>query len=173
MSICRNPCDGWRLPEWFGVGEDFQDGFFAGVAFLLVLFLVLLLIKRLVCQNRSASGISIAGGQGDLFISTGAVREFVARVLKDFEGLRLRNLKLRTRGRRVHIILEVGVLADGGLPALRDAVQTRVISEAEERLGLEAPPRVDLRIRSLRLDAAPAKATDDFGIPESEDFLEP
>lgn len=174
MDLCRNFYAGWRLPEWLNVGEDFQDGFFAGLAFLLVLFLLLLLIQRMACRSRNAGGIRIGGQQGDLFITTNAVREFVARILKDFDGLKLRSLKLRTRGRHVRLTLEVGVLSDSGLPALRDAVQARVISEAENRLGLEEPPRVDLRIRSMRLDNGPSKTPDDeLGNPESDDFLEP
>jgi len=151
MSFYQRFAGAWRMPQWLHVDESFQDGFFAGVALFLVLFLLLLLVKRLVGGSKSAHGVTVKGPMGKLFVTTNAVREFVARILEDFDGLRLRGLKLRTSGNRVTLILEVGVTSGEGLPALRDAVQGRVISEAEEKLGLVQPPKVDLRVRSLNL----------------------
>jgi len=162
----------WRLPEWLGVGDDFQDGFIAGLALFLVLFLVLLIVKRISTRGKKSSGIMVDGNMGHLFITTSAVREFVSRVLKEFPDIRLRGLKLLSSGSKVDITLEVGVTSQSGLPALRDAVQSRVITEVEEKLGLGQPPKVNLRVRSLRVDGTPSIKEDVVSLG-AEDILEP
>lgn len=141
------------MPKWLGVGEDFQDGFFAGIALFLVLFFVLLLVKRVLVRKRSTAGIAVGGSMGELFITTSAVREFVARLLGEFEAVHLRSLKLTAKGKKVTLTLELGVNAKTGLPPLRDAIQERVITEMEEKLGLNSPPKVNLKIRSFQLQA--------------------
>lgn len=174
MSFYEEFARSWRLPRILGVGRDFEDGFFVAAALFLTIFLVLLLVKRLVSEKHGAAGIRVEGSKGNLFVTVNAVREFVARILQDFEGLRLKGLKLHTSGKKVTIVLEVGVVSANGLPALRDAVQARVIEEAQGKLGLERSPKVDLKIRSLKLEhSSPEPFAPTREVEPSESFPEP
>lgn len=169
MTYCNTFYRAWKLPEWLGLGDGFQDGFFAGTALFLVLFLVLLLVKLVLARKRSTSGISVAGGKGELFITTAAVKEFVGRLLIEFEAVHLRSLKLAAKGKKVALNLEIGVNTKTGLPPLRDAIQERVITAMQEKLGLNVPPRVNLKIRSFKLE--PSEAESQEGPVEAGDDL--
>ncbi len=151
MMPCYERCaEALRMPQWLGVGEDFQDGFFAGMAVLACLVLLVALVIRLLVGGRRPAGIEIRNPHGDMLITTAAVREFVTRVIHEFEGVRLRNLRLRTVGKVVELTMEIGVDTGSALPALRDAIQSRVASSTQDKLGLDQPPKIRLVVRSLR-----------------------
>ena len=132
----------------------YGDGFVAGVAVAVALWLAVWLVKRLLRGGTKRRGITIPGERGDLFIALPAMYEFVKRILGDFSETELQTVRLHEHRKHIQMAVVVGVTPGTNLIPLRDSLQTRIIADAAESLGLQSPMRVDIQIRSMEADEA-------------------
>ena len=141
---------GWlNLSGWFGVSPEFENGFVSGAGLLLALILIWVLIRMRINRRERCREITITGERGDMVITANAVREFVKRILGEFAETSLEGIKLKQRGNTLVLVTEVIVLPDIELVPLRDAIQGRIVEEAQTRLGIDRPFRVNVVIKSV------------------------
>ena len=142
---------GW-LAERIGVTADFNEGFVAGIALVLVLLLLYVWVRHRREHPGGSKGITVSGEQGDLFITLNAVEEFVTRILYEFDEAALEGLTLRQRHEELVLNIDISAVPEADLVPLRDALQGRIIRESQERIGLPGPIRVNVAVRSLEAD---------------------
>ncbi len=153
MWIGTNVLD--KVAEWLGIAEwsDYCQGFFFGMILVLVVSLLVRLLWPLVTGRRKFKGVVVAGSAGNLYITINAIRQFIHRILTEFEEVSLSSVTVReTRGQIVFSI-DLEVVPDVDLVPLRDQIQGRVMEDAEKRLGLGLPIKVNLDIRSIQANA--------------------
>ncbi|MFO7821674.1 MAG: hypothetical protein R6V56_06460 [Lentisphaeria bacterium] len=153
MKILNNLYDQateWcNLTAWFGVEPAFQSGFLAGIALLLAAILLCVIIRMRFSRRKRCKGITIAGDSGDMFITLSAIREFVKRILGEFDETSLEGIKLRQRRNTLTLIMDVAVLPDVELVPLRNAMQGRIVEEAQNQLGIDQPFQVHVTVKSV------------------------
>jgi len=94
---------------------------------------VLLVLYR----RRRCRGIRVAGEGGDLIISAVAMREFMQRLVAEFNELELLGVKLRRHHGLNDIAVRVNAVPGSNLKAVKDALKERIRAEASEKLGLD------------------------------------
>ncbi|MCF7854123.1 MAG: hypothetical protein K9N51_04935 [Candidatus Pacebacteria bacterium] len=150
LTVLQENLTGWfNLERWFGVTASFEDGFVTGIAVFLACMLLIWLVYRCFGRSVRCKGLSVAGENGDLFITLTAVEEFVRRIMYEFEEASLRNIGMRTHKQLLVLDVEVGVVPGTDLVPLRDVLQRRIIADASQKLGLDRPVRVNIRVRSM------------------------
>lgn len=157
------------LNTWLGVEAEFKQGLLAGILLVLVLVVLVWAVKWRVARRPSAKGIVVPGEGGDLFITLNAVEEFVTRIMHEFDEASLRSVGLTARSQQLVLNVDIAVVPNTDLVPLRDVLQRRIISGAEEKLGINRPVRVNIRVRSF--DADPEKimkSSRKAGVSESD-----
>ena len=117
--------------------------------YFLIVLLLWALVKVRLARHQRCKWISIEGERGDMFITINAIREFVKRILSDFEETSLEGIKLRQRGNSLIMNIEIAVLPDIDLVPLRDALQSRISEESLNRLGITQNLRVNIIVKSV------------------------
>ncbi len=133
-------------------GTSFADfvwglcwGFLAGVA-LALLILVLLWARR---RRGHSRGVLIAEDAGDLFITVGAVREFVAGIVAGHGEASLSGVVLSETRAGYVLTITLELLPDTAVVPLRDRLREQIVREAAARLGVKGPLKVNFIVRSL------------------------
>ena len=144
---------GWiDLPQRFGVGAEFEDGFLAGIALALVAAALLWLAARPLRRRRACREVTVKGDKGDLIITATAIREFITRIILEFENAALRSVRLRQSRGGIVMWVEIAAVPDADLVPLRDMLQERIIQDAAAKLGLGMPLRVNVQVKSMEAD---------------------
>jgi len=142
----------WLLRSDNHAGYNFRLGYLSGVLAVLVLLVVLKLLQILLFGDRSRSaGVIIRGEFGSLFISAQAIADLVRGICQDYPRLDLGKVILRDDGKH-GLRLELNLDAespDGNFPELTQEVQRRIMTELNERFGINAVRRVDVKLRRL------------------------
>lgn len=144
-----------RVAEWIGIAEweDYGQGFFFGFAVLLLLLVLIWLFKPLFSRKRKFKGVMVAGSVGNLYITINAIRQFIHRILTEFEEAALSSVSVREIRGQIVFSVELEVVPDVDLVPLRDRIQQRIVDDAENRLGIGMPIKVNLDIRSIEANA--------------------
>lgn len=148
----------WRQAEagrndgTFGVFlNDFLSGFGTGMLLMALVWLLIILIRR----RRRARGIMIRGESGFMYVTPTAVREFVARVLDEFNEAALCAVSLRQNREHSVMTIAIQVSPDAEVVTLVEDIRRRIIQQAVAKLGMQKTLRVNVNIRSF---ARPDKA---------------
>ncbi len=177
-SFCNSP-RAEALRDTFGVFmNDFLTGFAVGTAVLLLIFLLALLIRR----RRRSRGIMLHSGNGFLFVTPVAVREFVARVLDEFNEASLGAVTLRQFKDQCDMTIGLQISPDADVIALVEDIRRRIIHQAVAKLGMQKTLKVNVNIRgfgriekAVKSDSAKRNIMTGFPVagavpPEESDF---
>ena len=137
------------LNKYLGVESAFGYGVVAGVAGIVVLLLLVWLIRKLAGVSNKCKGITVEGDHGDLFVTVGAVREFVKRTLAEYDDASLHNIRLREIRNTLIMEVELDVHPDTDLVPLRDSIQNTILRDVSEKIGAKQSVRINLHVRSL------------------------
>jgi len=150
---------GWCL-SWFGLDDpDASYYFWTGVGVGAGLLLVLVAgywafgwvrRKRPRRPGRRCREVKIAGERGDLYVTASALREFVERILFEFREAALRSLEVREVRSMLALTVEIDVVPETTLPALKDSIQERVLQEVHAKIGIEGKlEKVDVVVHNM------------------------
>ena len=130
---------------------DFRLGYLAGVLVVLLLLAAFKLLQTLFFgdQGRSA-GVAIRNEHGTLFITATAIADLVRAVCLNYPRLELSKVALRTCKDGLQLELSLDADCDGGnFPDLTAEVQKQILAELNDRFGIDAIRRVDVRVKHL------------------------
>ncbi|MFW5893524.1 MAG: hypothetical protein ACOCUY_00115 [Verrucomicrobiota bacterium] len=124
----------------------FTLGFFVGAICILLLVILLVLHRHNKIRRDS---VTVNSENGTLFITSNAVREFVGRILGQYEAASLHGIALRQRSDSLNLRIDMDVLPDTQVVPMVDDIRAAIIGQAAEKLGITMPIRVDVSLRSL------------------------
>lgn len=124
----------------------FTLGFFVG-AVCILLIVILLVLHRHNKIRRDC--VTVDSDSGSLYITSNAVREFVERILGQYEAASLHGITLRQRSDSLNLRIDMDVLPDTQVVPMVDDIRAAIIGQAAEKLGITLPIRVDVSLRSL------------------------
>ena len=124
----------------------FTLGFFVGTVFILLVVILLALHRRNKVQRDC---VTVDSENGTLYITSNAVREFVGRIVGQYEAASLHGITLHQRSDNLLLRIDMDVLPDTQVVPMVDDIRAAIIGEAAEKLGITIPIRVDVSLRSL------------------------
>jgi len=128
---------------------DFARGLIWGVVVGLVLALLVLLFLWARRRGGRSRGVLIAEDAGNLFITAGAVREFVAGIVAEYGEASLSGVVLSETRAGYVLTITLDLLPDTAVVPLRDRLREQIVREAAARLGVQGPLKVNFTVRSL------------------------
>lgn len=140
-------CSAWMEAGTAESAEFFLRGVAVGIAAMLLVVLVVLMLGR----HRRARGISISGETGGLYVTQAAVREFVGAVMDEFSEAALHGMSLRRQGGGYAMRLALHVAPGAEVVQLVEDIRRRIIRQVTERMGLDAPLKVNVTVRSFTI----------------------
>ncbi len=158
----------------------FTLGFFVGAVFILLVVILLVLHRHTKVQRDC---VTVDSENGTLYITSNAVREFVERILGQYQAASLHGITLRQRSERLILRIDMDVLPDTQVVPMVDDIRAAIIGQASEKLGITMPIRVDVSLRSLsakegkivrqhRRSAVPVKRSKPAGGADDESAAE-
>ena len=144
-------------PQWWRslLGSDFNQGFMAALALILVLMVLMMLVRailRLIFGTRRCSRVIVRRADGDTVISRDTVAALVNRELAAYPAIRSDKIVI-TRRRNVYqltIYCEYLLSDQTGIPAFCDEFKPKLREALVKSFGL-----TDISGVRLWVDAAP------------------
>lgn len=132
-------------PQWWRtlLGSDFNRGFMAALALILLLMVIMMLIRailRLVFGTRRCSTVVVRRADGDTVISRDTVAALVNRELANYPAIRSDKIVL-TRRRNVYqltIHCEYLLSDQTGIPAFCDEFKPKLRDSLVKSFGIAA-----------------------------------
>jgi hypothetical protein len=154
-SLASTWCVAW---DEIGRGDGTEyllSGMGIGVVAVLIIVLLLIMLRR----QRKSGGIAIGGENGSLYVTQAAVREFVGVVMQDFSEAALHGMSLRRGGGGYTMRISIHVAPGAEVMSLVEDIRRRIIRQVVERMGVDAPLKVNVTVRSFTIPDAktPAK----------------
>lgn len=130
--------------EFYNPEHEFIYGFIIAV---LLLLLFRILIWSL--SSNKCSGIIIDGENGQLFITTGAIEDFVIRTLADKDEMVIDKVKLNRKGQNYSVTIFIRVAADANVSEMRPSIEGRILSQTVSRLGIDSIKTVNILLKNF------------------------
>ena len=130
--------------EFYNPEHEFIYGF--------AIALLLLLLFRVLIWSISSTkclGISLEGDNGQLFITAGAVEDFVIRTLADKDEMVIDKVKLNRKGQTYSVTIFIRVAADANVSEMRPSVEERILSQTVSRLGVDSIKTVNILLKNF------------------------
>ncbi|MCK5802282.1 MAG: hypothetical protein KAI66_05590 [Lentisphaeria bacterium] len=157
----------WIRNSWAAQGMGFLFGMAVGIALFLMLQIFLWLRTR--ARNR-CPGILVPCRNGDLFIASTAMREFVRRICGEFPEATMKSMVMEQVGDEFVLNIVVHVGHGARLVALGDRLGDRIKAEAQDKLGISSRlGKIHLTVVHLSTRLGKAEA---MGDEDAEDAQE-
>ena len=122
--------------------------FIYGVVLAALLF-ILIKIFLWSIKNKKCPGILLQGENGDLFITSGAIEDFVIRSLADKDEMVIDRVKLNKKGTEYSVGIYIRVAADANVSEMRPQIEERVLTQTVSRLGVDSIKTVNIMLKNF------------------------
>jgi len=130
--------------EFYNPDHEFIYGIvLAALLFVLIKFFLWSI------KNKKCAGILLEGDNGDLFITAGAVEDFVIRSLADKEEMVIDRVKLSKKGQEYSVGIFIRVAADANVSDMRPEIEDRVLTQTVSRLGVDSIKTVNIMLKNF------------------------
>ncbi|QSH41471.1 alkaline shock response membrane anchor protein AmaP [Lentisphaerota bacterium ZTH] len=152
--------------------NDFNKGYLAGVAIVLLVILALLVLRiilALIFRKKRCSSIKMKADNGDTCVSRAAITSVVKSLEKEFKFISISrvNLYATKKAQFLDILIDFDA-SGGGLPPQSDKFKSRVLEAVGEVFGIHTIKKVHLNLRHINLDKAPVKTLPNAELPKIE-----
>jgi hypothetical protein len=127
---------------------DPNHEFLYGIGFAILLVCLIKLLIWLL-TSRKCVGINLEGDKGNLFITSGAIEDFVIRTLADREEMVIDKVKLKRKGSSYLVILFLRVSAETNVNELRLLIEERVLAQTVNRIGIDSIKEVNIILKNF------------------------
>ncbi len=125
-----------------------EHEFIYGLALAALLFILLKFFFWSV-KNKKCDGILLQGENGDLFITAGAVEDFVIRTLADRDEMVIDRVKLSKKAQQYSVGIFIRVAADANVSEMRPQIEDRILSQTVSRLGVDSIKTVNIMLKNF------------------------
>ncbi|MCM8538810.1 MAG: alkaline shock response membrane anchor protein AmaP [Lentisphaeraceae bacterium] len=130
--------------EFYNPEHEF---FYGLVVAVLLIFLFKIFIWSL--SNKKCPGISLNGENGELFITSTAIEDFVIRTLADKDEMVIDRVKLSRKGQNYSVSIFIRVAADANVNEMRPSIEERVLRQTVSRLGVDSIKTVNILLKNF------------------------
>lgn len=131
-------------PMWWKtlLGSDFNRGFIAALAVILILMVFLLILRTIVTlifRTRRASFIEVKRPDGSTIVNRDVIASVVDRELKDYPAIQAEKILLTRRGGSYQLTIYCSYLLcdQAGIPAFCDEFKPRLLAALDKGFGIE------------------------------------
>ncbi|MCK5834248.1 MAG: hypothetical protein KAG98_00775 [Lentisphaeria bacterium] len=130
---------------------SFSLGLHSGLVGVLVVLLVVFLFRsiRFLIKFKSSKGLRIKSDQGEMFLTTAALKEFISIELKSISDIKLQKIKLFTKGSSFNLLIEISAPHLTNIPRLTDQIQCCVERGLKDSLGITTANKIDIRLKKF------------------------
>ena len=163
------------LDKWFSFYAPKHEFLYGiGLAFFLVCLIKLLIW---LVTSKKCTGINIEGNKGNLFITSGAIEDFIIRTLADRDEMVIDKVKLKRKGSGYLVLIFLRVSAETNLNELRPLIEERVLTQTVNRIGIDSLKEVNINLKNFSAKERQIKsrhklAMKEFTEEESEELKE-
>ena len=165
-----------NLIGFFGVEQasdaySFSIGLYSGLVGILVVLLVVFIFRliRFVIRFKSSKGLLIKTEQGEMFLTTSALKEFISIELKSISDIKLLKIKLFTKGSSFNLLIEISAPHLTNIPQLTHQIQSCVESGLRDNLGITTAKKINIQLKKFH---ATKGQVDDRTFSKSVTFVE-
>ena len=130
---------------------SFSIGLYSGLVGVLVVLLVVFLLRliRFLMLFKSSKGLLIKTDQGEMLLTTTALKEFISIELKSISDIKLLKIKLFTKGNSFNLLIEISAPHLTNIPQLTDQIQCCVENGLKDSLGITTANKIDIRLKKF------------------------
>jgi len=130
---------------------SFSIGLYAGLVSVLAILLVTFLFRSIgfLIKFRSSKGLRIKSDQGEMFLTTAALKEFISIELKSISDIKVQKIKLYTKATSFDLMIEISAPHLTNIPTLTDQIQSCVESGLKDSLGITNAKRIDIHLKKF------------------------
>ncbi|MCH2208681.1 MAG: alkaline shock response membrane anchor protein AmaP [Lentisphaerales bacterium] len=127
---------------------DRELDFFYGLA-VAVVVLLLARILGWMLASKKCQGVNIAGENGNLFVTTSAIEDFIIRSLADVEDMLIDKVRLVKKGARYAVVITLRVSGESNVSELRPVIEKRVLEKTQEKIGIDSITEVNILLKNF------------------------
>ena len=156
MKVCiLKLAEIFSVDMWKAVlSNDFNRGYIVATAFVLSIFILLLVLKLfcfIIFRKKKASKVIVPSANGDMIIAHSAVAKTVEISLRDYPELEIEKVKLYTKGKYyfMTIFSELNVGRKRNLPELSNEIKPLIQKKLVEVFGIENLKEINIIINDI------------------------
>ena len=100
-------------------------------------------------QLRNARAYQIEGENGNLFVTTAAIEDFIIRTLADVDDMLIDKVRLVKKGSKYSVVITLRVSGDSNVSELRQIIEDRVLKKTEEKIGIDSITEVNITLKNF------------------------
>ena len=127
---------------------DQELDFFYGLA-VAVIALLLARILGWMFTSKKCQGVDISGENGNLFVTTSAIEDFIIRSLADVDDMLIDKVRLVRKGARYAVIITLRVSGESNVSELRPIIEKRVLEKTQEKIGIDSIAEVNILLKNF------------------------
>lgn len=122
--------------------------FFYGLAVAVVLLFLARIVGWLF-TTKKCPGVKIEGENGNLFVTTAAIEDFIIRTLADVDDMLIDKVRLIKKGSKYSVVITLRVSGDSNVSELRPIIEDRVLKKTEEKIGIDSISEVNITLKNF------------------------
>ena len=130
--------------EFYNAEHEFLYGILAAALLFLLFRLLFWLLKAKKCP-----GVNLEGDKGNLFITAGAIEDFVIRTLADRDEMVIDKVRLNQKGNTFSVDIFMRVSGDTNVTELRPVIEERILQHVDSRIGISALKSVNIVLKNF------------------------
>ena len=130
---------------------SFSIGLYSGLVGVLVILLTVFLLRLIgfLIRFKSSKGLLIKTAQGEMLLTTAALKEFISIELKSISDIKLMKIKLFTKGSSFNLLIEISAPHLTNIPKLTEQIQCCVENGLKDSLGITSANKIDIRLKKF------------------------
>ena len=127
---------------------DPELDFFYGLAVAVIALLVARVLGWMF-TSKKCQGVNIVGDNGNLFVTTSAIEDFIIRSLADVDDMLIDKVRLVKKGARYAVVITLRVSGESNVSELRPIIEQRVLDKTQERIGIDSITEVNIMLKNF------------------------
>ena len=127
---------------------SFSIGLYSGLIAISIV-LVLAFLFRAIGRFKSSKGLLVKTPQGEMLVTTAALKEFISIELKSISDIKLLKIKLLTKGSSFNLLIDISAPYLTNIPQLTEQIQFCVENSLKDSLGITTAKKIDIRLRKF------------------------
>ncbi len=164
-----------ELLLWLGYAKVSDEySFVVGVASMALLILLLVTLAfsfrtfLFFRGIRSTKGLLVKTPQGEMLVTSSALRDFVSIELKSISDIKLLKTKLVTKGSSFNLLIVISAPQHTNIPKLTGQIQSCLEQSIKDQLGIDSSRKIEIQLKKFHTSSrSQVESIEDYTMAES------